>query len=171
VRHHNPASFHFLSTIRTLARELGIFIVWIWIIPHITDSFNVTVKTGADGWTGLLLEQRSVFLLTYLVSNKSWSKKHHWNWAWWLPPVISATLEVEIRKIAAQGHLVQKVSETPCQPIKIWAWWSIFVIPSTQEAIIRESQSRLAQAQIQDPIWKVIRAKGLGCVSVGRVPA
>jgi hypothetical protein len=48
-------------------------------------------------------------------------------------PVILAALEAEIRKIVVQGQLVQKVRETPPQPIKSWAWWCTPIIPAIQE--------------------------------------
>jgi hypothetical protein len=36
---------------------------------------------------------------------------------WWLTPVILATWEAEIRRIAVRGQTRQKVQETPYQPI------------------------------------------------------
>jgi hypothetical protein len=37
---------------------------------------------------------------------------------WWLTPVILATREVKISRIAIRGQSGQKVHETPSQPIK-----------------------------------------------------
>jgi hypothetical protein len=35
------------------------------------------------------------------------------NWAWWLIPIIPATWETKIYRIAVQGQPGHKVSETP----------------------------------------------------------
>jgi hypothetical protein len=37
--------------------------------------------------------------------------------SWWLTPVPLATWEAEVRRLAIQGQLTQKVHETPSQPI------------------------------------------------------
>jgi hypothetical protein len=42
--------------------------------------------------------------------------------SWWLTPAILAALEVEIRRIADQDKLRQKVIKNTFQPIS-WAWW------------------------------------------------
>jgi hypothetical protein len=47
--------------------------------------------------------------------------------------VISATWELELRRIVVQGQPGQKNSKTLSQPT-ILVWWHTFVIPAKQEA-------------------------------------
>jgi hypothetical protein len=51
----------------------------------------------------------------------------------WFMPIISATWETEIGRIAVQGQFGQKVSNTPSGQIS-QAWWFTAIIPSIWEA-------------------------------------
>jgi hypothetical protein len=59
---------------------------------------------------------------------------------WWFLPIISATQEADIEKIAFQGQPGQKVSETPIS-INKPGWRSMPVIQSTQETLKQEDCS------------------------------
>jgi hypothetical protein len=52
------------------------------------------------------------------------------SWAWWFKSVISATQEIEIRRITIQGQQRQKDNKTHLQLITL-AWWYTPVILAT----------------------------------------
>jgi hypothetical protein len=64
-----------------------------------------------------------------LVLKKFWIS----GWAWWLVPIISSTLAVEIWRVTVQNYLRKKVIKTPFQQIS-QAWWHMPVIPVYMEA-------------------------------------
>jgi hypothetical protein len=75
---------------------------------------------------------------------------------WCLQPVIPATLEVELRRIALLGWLRQNVHETPSQPMTELS--DVYLsCQLCREAQIGESQTRPPGIK-QDSISKIKRA-------------
>jgi hypothetical protein len=58
--------------------------------------------------------------LYWIVSSNSLKSSH----TWWLTPVILATEEAEVRRIAVQGRPRQKFSKTSPQSIS-QVWWHV----------------------------------------------
>jgi hypothetical protein len=67
-----------------------------------------------------------------------------------------------------QGEARKAPSQQTC-----WVWWYMPVITATWEATSKRiTVWSWPKAKMQDPIWKMSKAKkGSGCVSSGRVPA
>jgi hypothetical protein len=76
---------------------------------------------------------------------KIFIEKYKISQAWWLGPVILATQEVKLWRIAIQGQSRQKVVKTTSQPI---AGCRGMHLPSQLlwEALTRRVESRLAEA-------------------------
>jgi hypothetical protein len=68
-------------------------------------------------------------------------------------PIIPATWETEIRKIAVQGQPTQKVSETLSQRT-IWIWCVMSVIPATWRRKVGGWRSQAGPGKKSHPITK-----------------